>query len=409
MKFTAVFSTTPANPGYQFYDETGLVGVRVTAGIVNVLGPVYVAEATPPAGAVGILWTNDAPATRYAAEDIQLRVLAEAYLDAAVSSAVAASATALTAYDPPTRTEATADKAEVLAAIAGIEVDVPTVGEIADAVWDEANADHDTDDTFGELVNRLDIDTDEVIPIPVPGVGMTYSEFKLFVCAALQRRASDFVVDSTDLLKLSVNMARKNIERKRDFEMSKTVVELDVPVGGSADLGDAVLFGTDTAVSIKSILNVQISTDGTNYFPIDYIGRQTHFHQVSRAYDGLTEADEQISRQPTATGTFKLVRMGNTVYLSPSDTDSYSGATTVKVKMDVVKWLDDYASDDATDFLLEHCVDYLMLETFRYLQMFIHDDARLKVSDDALGKAWHAVVAWDSNLTVGDVVDATLD
>lgn len=58
--------------------------------------------------------------------------------DADVQTAAAA---ALGAYDPPTRAEATADKAEILAALPEGGA-APTAGEVADAVWDEALAGH---------------------------------------------------------------------------------------------------------------------------------------------------------------------------------------------------------------------------------------------------------------------------
>lgn len=50
-----------------------------------------------------------------------------------------AAAAALTAYDPPTRAEATADKAEVIAALPAA---APSASAVADAVWDEAIAGH---------------------------------------------------------------------------------------------------------------------------------------------------------------------------------------------------------------------------------------------------------------------------
>lgn len=61
--------------------------------------------------------------------------------DLSAAEAQAAAAAALTAYDPPTRTEATSDKNEVLAAMPEGS-DAPTAGEVADAVWDEALVDH---------------------------------------------------------------------------------------------------------------------------------------------------------------------------------------------------------------------------------------------------------------------------
>ena len=64
-------------------------------------------------------------------------------------------AAALTAYDPPTRTEATSDKAEILAAIPT----PPTASAIADQVWDEALSGHLTAGSTGAALNAANAPT----------------------------------------------------------------------------------------------------------------------------------------------------------------------------------------------------------------------------------------------------------
>ena len=69
------------------------------------------------------------------------------------SSAVAAACTsALGAYDPPTRTEATADKDAILAALPSSG---PSAATIADAVLDEALSGHATAGTLGKAVTDI--------------------------------------------------------------------------------------------------------------------------------------------------------------------------------------------------------------------------------------------------------------
>ena len=239
---------------------------------------------------------------------------------------------------------------------------------------------------------------------------MTLGTFKSFVAAALQRNTTDFVSGTTDLLLLAVNMARKNVERKRDFEKAKELADLTVTVGQSAELSGAVYSGTSDAINIKTILRAQLSVDGgTTFFPIRYSSRDSHMRRVARNYEDLASIDEITGTQPTSTNRYELVRFGDCVYLTPSDTESFADQSTVVVRMDVVRWLADYSDSDDTDFLLEDCVDYMMLETLRYMQVFLKEDVRLNVTDQQLATAWHAVVAWDSNLVAGDVDDANLE
>jgi len=74
--------------------------------------------------------------------------------DVSSSDVQTAAAAALTAYDPPTRTEATADKDEVLAAL---PAEAPSAATVADAVWDEATADHAIAGSTGEAITAAGV------------------------------------------------------------------------------------------------------------------------------------------------------------------------------------------------------------------------------------------------------------
>ena len=72
MIITARFGAAQANLGYQFYDASGaLLSSRVTAGIISLpeTGS-YQADATVPAGAVGVYW-NDSVTLATALEDLR--------------------------------------------------------------------------------------------------------------------------------------------------------------------------------------------------------------------------------------------------------------------------------------------------------------------------------------------------
>lgn len=229
---------------------------------------------------------------------------------------------------------------------------------------------------------------------------MNYGDFKLLVAAAAQRSASSFLVGDTDLLAVAINLVRKQVERRRDFELAKETADLTVTIGASADLANAKYAGTSTSIVVKTILSAQISTDGVSFVPIEVSNRAKHVQSSLRRYEQAADIQEFVDTQPTSTHKFQLIRYGDSVYLSPSDTDSYSGATTVTVRMDIVRWLDEYNSVDDTDFLLEHCTDYMLLETLKFLQYFVKEDVRVDISEAQLAKAWQGVIAWDANLVL---------
>lgn len=72
MIIQATFGATQANLGYTFYGDDGLaIGSRITAGIVAGLETgSYIADATVPAGAVGVYW-NDTVTLATATEDLR--------------------------------------------------------------------------------------------------------------------------------------------------------------------------------------------------------------------------------------------------------------------------------------------------------------------------------------------------
>ena len=236
---------------------------------------------------------------------------------------------------------------------------------------------------------------------------MTYLEFRNTLCAALSRSHETFLHGEVDLLRSAVNMARKNIERRFDFELAKRVAKLTMTFGQLVSLDEAYDPDDETeAVGIKTLLRVQQASTGV---PVGYLSRDAHQRRLERQF--ARAHSEVIAAGLTATvSNLNVVRYGNSVYLSPPNAQDWSASTTtMDLLMDVVAWLPDYADDDDTDFLLEHCADYLLLETYRYLQLFIKEDARLNISDEKMAGAWHALMTWNNNLVVGDSDDANLE
>jgi len=230
---------------------------------------------------------------------------------------------------------------------------------------------------------------------------MDYNAFRILVAAAAQRSVDALTSGTTDLIALAANMARKSIERGRDFEMAKTTADITITLGQGADLSTTVLAGTVTPVKVKTILRAQASTNGgTSFVPIGVTSRQTHFDSWTRRVGSFNTLEDVTATYPTETHKFQLVRYANTVYMTPSDTVSFDNQAAVLVRMDIVKWLDNYAVNGPEDFLLEHCFDYMLLVTLCYLQLFVKEDVRLPVTDVKMKEAWMAMIQWDSNVVV---------
>lgn len=241
---------------------------------------------------------------------------------------------------------------------------------------------------------------------------MTFSEFKLTVASFMQRDPTAFVNGTCDYLEIAINMARRATERMRDFEVCRTQAVLDVDLTDGAELVDAVL-ATDLeeAISIKTIRKAFANDhNGKLLFPIRVMSREKYVAMFGRAY-----ADHDFDRLPVTetyttavVTTPHLVRQADTVFLVPNSAATYGGVDPVTVTMDVIRWLPDYV-DDATDFFLTYCSDYMLFKTVTLLTPFLKEDVRTPLLSAQLKDAWQSVVALDSQLVgAGSSDDANL-
>ncbi len=88
MQFQVDFGASQSGVGYQFYDVSGVIGSRITAGITNPRTGVYTATSTAGGGAIGIYW-DCADADFTAQEDLAERLIVEPNVDATISSRMA--------------------------------------------------------------------------------------------------------------------------------------------------------------------------------------------------------------------------------------------------------------------------------------------------------------------------------
>lgn len=228
---------------------------------------------------------------------------------------------------------------------------------------------------------------------------MTYGNFKKFVLAFVKRTAAHLTVDGLDCLGAAINAARKYSERIVDFEHNRVrgtiVIDLvnGTEISAAKDLADASL-------SIKTIKAATVQYDTTTTLPIALIARQDHLGRVKRQFDHTLRLVDVSDVDFTTVPEMALVRFGTKLYLTPNTGSSYaaSNPSTITVGLDVIKWLPDYVNDADTDFLLEHCYDYLLLRTVENLNLFLKEDVRIPINHQMVEAAWRTVKIWDSSL-----------
>lgn len=232
---------------------------------------------------------------------------------------------------------------------------------------------------------------------------MNFGDFKAYVAAFLQRSEASFTSGSVEVLDTAVNQARMLLERKKDFEMARTECDITLNTDGSKTaLTSAKLKGTATACNVKTIKKAFIASVDDTWLPIDCISRDVHISAVRRQL-GVASAltVDDISQIELSEG-YALVRFGLYVYLVPAGSANYQGSSTVTVRLDAIRWLNAYSLDADTDFLLTYCPDLMLMQTIKFLNFSMREDARIPVSMEAYNEAWKAMEDWNRSIAMSD-------
>lgn len=239
---------------------------------------------------------------------------------------------------------------------------------------------------------------------------MTLATFRTLVASYMQRDESTFIYSGMNLLTHAANMARRWAERQRNFELCRTTAQVtNVHYTNGALLTTATLKGTATAVLVKAVEKAFLPfSDGSGEFPIDVITRAKHVEKIQRYYQKQATTTPEDSDPTNYSSTFALVRHGDLIYITPSDSTAL-GSATITVYLDIVKWLPEYSGDSDTDFFLDYCSDFMLLRTVHMLNFLIKEDLRMPVSKDEMAVAWQSVIAWDSSMIMNSAEDASLD
>lgn len=151
---------------------------------------------------------------------------------------------------------------------------------------------------------------------------MTLYDIKVAVATYFKTTVADLTQNGQDLFLVAANHVRRQAELGHDFEFSRKLVTLTVDgeVGGS--LEGAVVYGTSTAVNIKTVIEAGLFDSDGNLRPVEWTTvaeglerqRLDNPHSAPRyPTDGWYESG------PNGFGRFELA--GSSVYRFPKDAD----------------------------------------------------------------------------------------
>jgi hypothetical protein len=246
---------------------------------------------------------------------------------------------------------------------------------------------------------------------------LNFGQMRAAIASYMQRSLASFSQtheDGTtvDLLSLVINAARKNAELTRNFELNRVQAQLIVDLQNGAHIDNMTLLDGVTAVRCKSVAKAFLpiaDSNGDGYFPIDVMNREKHLERVARFYSQTTQLGDVTQRYTHRVPYFAIVRIGDVLYLTPNDATRLNNADPITVRFDIYQWLPDYTVAADTDFLIQHCWNWMLLRSVYQLNFFLKDDLRIPLSDKVMEREWQTIVAWDSNLVVANSTDADLD
>ena len=209
----------------------------------------------------------------------------------------------------------------------------------------------------------------------------TFGQMKKAVAAFVKRTPTSMTIDGFDAIGNAINSARKYSERLVDFEHCRVQAKVDIGPDG-ADIGQITDL-SGNPLSVKTIKNAFIPAEDGTPVRLKLLTRVSHLE--------------------APTWPLALVQSGTRLYLTsrPSVPET--------VNLDVIRWLPDYVNDNDTDFLLQHCFDYMTLRSVEMLNLFLKEDLRIPINHQLLEQAWRTVRIWDASLLNASSDAAALD
>jgi hypothetical protein len=231
---------------------------------------------------------------------------------------------------------------------------------------------------------------------------VTLYEIKAEAAAYLNVEVSALTVGSADLFVGAANRVRKRAELNNDFEFQRRLVTVSVDgvTGGSLD--DAVVFGTDDSVSVKTVLDVgQFDADGnlrasrwtTVAEGLERQRKQNSFAAIRYPRDG------DIVGSPLGGSRFNF--SNRQVYFFPV-TENQTFELGLEVYIFDTDWTTDDVEDDAdvSDIWTTHGAEYILWGSiielnYRFKEFVPREEANLTPPTELMRGGLESLITWD--------------
>lgn len=152
---------------------------------------------------------------------------------------------------------------------------------------------------------------------------MTILELKTAAASYVGRTVADLTVNGQDLALLALNQVRLNAELLHDFNFQRKLLTLNVNSVTGGSLDDAVLYGTSTTASVKTVIDLGQFDDFGNLRPVDWTTTEDGLERQreDNPFSGVRyPSDGDAVSSPWGGRRFALT--GNNVYSFPKSETS---------------------------------------------------------------------------------------
>jgi hypothetical protein len=233
---------------------------------------------------------------------------------------------------------------------------------------------------------------------------VTIPDLKNLICGYLSEETGttlvpgDFVVNTVDMLLLSINSAKRQAQSLNDFFYCQQ--ECMMPIDSNGTTLDDVTDLNAVSVDVKRILEVLVPISG-GFIPIEFISNDARLARLRRIVGDapysatMTAADfgaDEINP--------RAYQRGRWIHLEPADQFTFP----VECRFEAITFLPDYTGAEV-DFILTNGWRYLMWKAIQELNTNIKEfvprqEGNIDSAEVAgfAAEAFGALIAWDKSI-----------
>ena len=213
---------------------------------------------------------------------------------------------------------------------------------------------------------------------------------------------SDLTVNGIDLFLVAANQAKQTASQAHDFGFQRQLLSLSLNTATGAQLSTAVVFGTTTAVVVKTVLDVGILDSHGNLCPVEWTtAEESQERQREENRRSFWRYPTDAQYHSWQWGESRITFRGDTVMLWPLCFNSVTTLTLgIDAYVDDADWTAANLTTPVTDIWTTKGAQYIMWQCIcdlnNYFKSFVpRQEGNVAVPQERAATAMQAFIDWD--------------